>query len=210
MPSPSSRARLVVAGIAAFWLGTLVAGALAPGYSVREDYISSLAGRGSEVAWIGITTLAVLGTTHLVAATVEAQRGGGPRDAAESRVVAVPLALAGLAGLTVAAFRTGCPGGAAGCGVTPDGATPDLADTVHGLAVVGYEIALLTAMVAVAVRLARSRPTMAALTVLAGVASVLLALQIGGEASGLWQRGWLVVNTGWLVWLALRSTPGGT
>lgn len=178
----------VLAGVAAFWLGTLVAGALAPGYSIRDDYISSLAGRGSPVAVLGIAALIALAAAHLAAALAST----GP--------VRVALAVAGLAGLVVAAFRTGCPGGAAGCGFRP-GVRPDLADTVHGLAVLGYQLALVLAMLLVAARLLRSRPVAAAGTLLAVAASVSLALQIGGADTGWWQRAWLLVNTGWLVWL---------
>jgi hypothetical protein len=175
--------------------GTLVAGALAPGYSARADYISSLAGRGSQVAVLGIAALAALGLAHLTAAA--ALRGA----------VGVPLALAGLAGLTVAAFRTGCPGGAAGCGFAGNDGPADLADAVHGLAVVAYEVALLAAMAAVLVGALRARrPGWAAVTALAAAASVLLLLEVGGAEKGWWQRGWLVVNTGWLVLLlAVRS-----
>jgi Protein of unknown function (DUF998) len=193
LPGTDRRGWPVLAGIAAFWLGTIVAGALAPGYSARADYISSLAGRGSEVAGFGIANLLVLGSTHLLAAFVV--RGA----------VRVPLALAGLAGLTVAAFRTSCPGGAAGCGFEPGAAPPDLADAVHGLAVIGYELALVAAMLTAAVRLARARPALAAGAALAAVVSVALALQIGGADNGWWQRAWLVVNTGWLAWLGLAS-----
>jgi Protein of unknown function (DUF998) len=195
LPRTDRRGRLVAAGIAAFWLGTIAAGALAPGYSARTDYISSLAGRGSEVAAFGIANLALLGSTHLVAAFVV--RGA----------VRVPLALAGLAGLTVAAFRTDCPGGAAGCGFEPGAAPPDLADTVHGLAVIAYELALVAAMLTLAVRLARTRPLIAAAAVLVAVVSIALALQIGGADNGWWQRAWLVVNTGWLVWLCGSGPP---
>ena len=43
------RARWTVVGaLAVFWAGTAVAGALAPGYSARGDFVSSLAGRGSD------------------------------------------------------------------------------------------------------------------------------------------------------------------
>lgn len=183
---------LAVGAVALFWVGTLVAGALATGYSARADYVSSLAGRGSSVAVLGIGAIAALGLAHLAAAA--ALRG----------VVAVPLVLAGLAGLTIAAFRTGCPLGAAGCGSGANDAPPDVADTVHVLAVVGYEIALVAAMAVVAVRVARERPAAAALTVAAAAASVALALNIDGPDLGLWQRAWLAVNTGWLVVAALR------
>ncbi len=181
-------------GVALFWIGTLVSGALAPGYSARVDYISSLGGRGSEVAALGIVTLAVLGLTHLAAAA--AMRG----------IVGVPLVLAGIAGLAVAAFRTGCPLGAAGCGFGANDAPADLADLVHVWAVTVYEGSLVIAMVVVAVRLARSRPVVAALTVGVAVLSVVLALQIGGVDNGWWQRGWLAVNTGWLTLLMTRPT----
>ncbi len=175
------------AGIALFWIGTVVAGLLAPGYSARADYVSSLAGRGSSVALLGIAALTALGVAHLAAAA--AVRGW----------VAAPLAVAGACGLAVAWFRTACPLGAAGCGSGANDAVPDLADTVHYTAVVGYEIALVVAMLGVALRLGRARPVAAALTVAAAVASVLLALQIDGPDLGAWQRAWLIVNTGWLV-----------
>jgi hypothetical protein len=183
---------VVVAALVAFWLGTAVAGALAPGYSARADFVSSLAGRGSEVAPLGIAALLALAGAHLAAAV--AVRGR----------TAVPLALAGLCGLAVAVFRTACPLGAAGCGSGANETVPDLADSVHVHGVVGYEVALVVAMLAVAVRVARTRPAAAALTVAAAVASVVLALHIGGPHLGAWQRAWLLVNTGWLALAALR------
>lgn len=184
-------AHLAVGCVALFWIGTFVAGALAPGYSVREDYISSLAGRGSEVAVLGVATLLVIALAHLAAAA--AVRGA----------VGVPLALAGVAGLVVASFRIACPGGAAGCSLGGNGAVPDLADLTHGWAVVGYEVALVAAMAAVAAQLVRTRPVAAALTVGVAVLSAVIALRIGAVDGdrGWWERGWLVVNTGWLVLL---------
>ena len=136
---------------------------------------------------LGITALAVLGLAHLAAAA--SVRG----------TVAIPLALAGVAGLIVAAFRVGCPGGAAGCSFGANDPPADLADMVHGFAVGGYEIALVVAMVVVTVRGDRrwSR-VFRVLTVVAAVASLLLLLQTGGADNGWWQRGWLIVNTGWL------------
>ena len=58
-------------------------------------------------------------------------------------------------------------------------------------------------MVTVAVGQLRARPAVAAGAALAAVVSIALALQIGGADNGWWQRAWLVVNTGWLVWLCL-------
>lgn len=187
--------RAAVAGVVLFWLGALVAGALASGYSLRADYISSLAGRGSEVAVLGIAALAVLGLAHLAAAAVLRR----------SLPVAGPLAVAGLAGLTVSAFRTGCPTGAAGCGFGANDAPAVLADIVHVEAVVGYEIALVVAMVAVVLGATGRSAALRALTAVAAVGSPLLLLQVGGADSGLWQRAWLVVNTGWLLLLVVRA-----
>jgi urea transporter len=117
------------------------------------------------------------------------------------------LVLAGLAGLTVAGFRTNCPAGAAGCGSAGNDPPADLAQLTHGYAVVTYEIAIVVAMLIVAGGLfARHRPALAALTVAIAALSVLLALQIGGSDTGWWQRGWLLVNTGWLVALVLTTT----
>jgi hypothetical protein len=73
--------------------------------------------------------------------------------------------------------------------------------------VVTYEIAIVVAMLIVAGGLfARHQPALAALTVAIAALSVLLALQIGGSDTGWWQRGWLLVNTGWLVALVLTTT----
>ena len=190
---------VAVGALALFWLGTVLAGALAPGYAARADYVSSLAGRGSEVAPLGIAALTALALAHLAGAVALV---GGPR--AVRWTASGALAAAGACGLVVAAFRTGCPLGAAGCGTAPNDAPADIADVAHLLGVVGYEIALVVAMVAVAVRYRRRWP--AVLTAAAAVASVVLALRIGGPDLGLDQRLWLAVNTGWLA--ALVLTPG--
>jgi hypothetical protein len=170
-------------GVALFWLGTVDAGSAAPGYSARADYVSSLAGRGSEVAAAGIAALVALALAHLAAAV--AARGAAR----------VALAAAGACGLVVAGFRTGCPLGAAGCGTAPDDAPGDVADALHVAGVVGYEAAVVLAMVALAVRW---RGWAGALTAVAAVASVALALRIGGPDPGLDQRLWLAVTTGWV------------
>lgn len=166
-----------------FWAGTVVGGALAPGYSMTADYVSSLAGRGSTVAPIGIAAIALLGLAHLPAA-----RGA----------LAVPLGLAGVAGLTVTAFRTACPLGAAGCGTAPN-TVADLLGAVHVLAVVGYEVAIVAAMAILAITRRRDDKSFALLSAVAAVLSLVLLLNTGGAFTGLWQRGWLLVNTGWLV-----------
>ena len=182
-----------VAGLALFWLGTVVAGAAAPGYSARADYVSSLAGRGSQVAVVGIAALVVLALAHVAA--------GVAVSGALSRAPGAALVVAGGCGLVVAAFRTGCPLGAAGCGTAPNDAAADVADTLHVAGVVGDEVALVVAMARVARALGRGRP--AALTAAAAVASAVLALRIGGPDLGLDQRLWLAVNTGWVAAVAV-------
>jgi hypothetical protein len=183
----------VVAGVLLFWAGTLVAGSVAANYSLRADYVSSLAGRGSSVGALGVAALLALALAHLVAAAAVRGRVGAS------------LALAGIAGLAVAAFRTGCPLGAAGCGWPPNDAPTDLADSVHGYGVVAYEAAFVVAMVLVAAGAGRWTTSFRVLTAVAAVASIVLVLQTGGDAAGAWQRAWLAVNTAWLVTVALRA-----
>ena len=178
-------------GVGLFWIGTVVGGALVPGYDPTRDYVSSLAGRGSAVAPIGIAAIALLGLAHLAAA-----RGA----------LTVPLGLAGAAGLMIAAFRTACPLGAAGCGTAPNTA-PDLSSTVHGLAVAGYEVAIVAAMLLVAITRRRDEKVFALVSVLVAVVSVVLLLNTGGAFNGLWQRGWLLVNTGWLIAVSRTRAP---
>ncbi len=170
-------------GVALFWLGTVLAAAGAPGYSARADYVSSLAGRGSEAAGAGIAALVVLASAHLAAAV--AVRGAA----------GAALAAAGACGLVVAAFRTGCPLGAAGCGTAPNDAPADLADALHVVGVVGYEVAAVSAMLALAVRW---RGRAGALTAVVAVGSAALALRVGGADAGLDQRLWLALTTGWV------------
>jgi hypothetical protein len=182
--------KIALTGVVLFWGDSLVAGSLAPGYDLTSDYVSSLAGRGSAVAPIGILAIACLGLAHLLAAATV--RGA----------VAVPLVLAGVAGLTVASFRTACPLGAAGCGTAPNTAA-DLPGTVHVLAVGVYEVATVVAMLLFAFSRHRDEKAFALVGIVAAAASVLLLLQTGAAYNGLWQRGWLLVNTGWLVALLL-------
>lgn len=197
MPTHRTARPLAIVSVACvllFWICALLAGALTTGYSLRDDYISSLAGRGSAVAVLGIIALTLLGAAHLAAAA--AVRGP----------VGIALGVAGLAGLTVAAFRTNCPAGAAGCGWKGNDPPADGAQLTHGYAVVVYEIAIVAAMLIVATQLSKTRPPIAVASVAIAVISVLLALQIGGPDTGWWQRGWLLLNTGWLVGFVLTAT----
>lgn len=184
-------------GVALFWVGTVVAGALAEGYSARDDVVSSLAGRGSSVAGLGIASILSLAVAHLAAAPVLVW-------VHRFRLGAGLLLAAAAATVMIAVFRVSCGSGAAACG--QGRSEDDAADLVHGLAVVAYELLIVAAMVAVAVRAARrsSWPTswprwLAALSVAAAVGSVLLLLRTDGTDPGLWQRLWVATNLGWLL-----------
>ncbi len=197
----------MVLGIALFWVGVFTAGALADGYSAREDFISSLAGRGSEVAPIGIAALLANAVAHLAAAAAVLRRW-------KSRLCAILLACAGAAVVVIAVARVSCPGGPAGCG-EEGGARSDVLDLIHGLAVGTYEIFILAAMGAVAVTVWRraqaGRPRwLAPLSLVFAVASVVLLARTGDQDPGLWQRLWVASNLTWLLlvaWLATRGRP---
>jgi len=188
-------------GVALFWVGTVVAGALAEGYSARDDVVSSLAGRGSSVAGLGIASILSLAVAHLAAAPVLVW-------VHRFRLGAGLLLAAAAATVMIAVFRVSCGSGAAACG--QGRSEDDAADLVHGLAVVAYELLIVAAMIAVAVRAARgsSEPPswlppwprwMAALSVVAALGSVALLLRTYGTDPGLWQRLWVATNLGWLL-----------
>lgn len=197
MRASALSARLAVAGVAGFWGLAFLAAALVPGYSLRADYTSSLAGRGSSVAVLGVTALGVLALGHVAAAVAVADR---------SRAVAGWVALAALGGFVSAGFGTACPLGAPGCGFGANDAPPDLLDRLHVLGVGIYQGALLAAMAAVVIGTVRARRWpgwLAAAAVVAAPASLLLLAPVGGPDTGTWQRAWLVVTTGWLLLLVL-------
>lgn len=184
----------VTLGIVVFWAGVALAGQTAAGYSARTDVISSLAGRGSSVATLGVVAILVLVPVHLAAAWTL-------RQVHRSRLA--PRLLVAGAGATalIAVFRVSCPSGAAGCDQEPTGA--DLVDLGHGFAVVAYALVIVAAMGSVAVRAGRgssSWPRWTALvSAVAAVGSLLLVARTGGSDAGMWQRLWVGSNLGWLL-----------
>ena len=191
--------------VAFFWIGITAAGSMAEGYSARDDFISSLAGRGSSVAVLGVASILMLAPAHLAGARVLAL-AHGPRNGAGL------LLAAAVATTFIAGFRVSCPSWAAGCGEVP--AEVDAADLVHRLAVAAYELAILAAMVAVAARAARKSSAwprwMAVVSVAAALGSVALLVRTGGDEAGLWQRLWVGTNLGWLLmvtWTGQVRTP---
>lgn len=200
-------ARVVaVGGVLLFWLGVFGAGAVVSGYSAREDYISSLASRGSPVAVLGVGALLASAIAHL--ATALAVSG-----AWRSRSCAACLAGAALASAAVAGFRISCPGGPARCSLTGTGAG-DWVDAAHTWAVGAYEVCIVAAMLTLAVWTLRRAPALPPWLGFASagsaVGSVLLLAQSSGDHVGMWQRLWLVNNLGWLLVVALVATSRET
>lgn len=197
-------ARVVaVGGVLLFWFGVVVAGALVDGYSAREDYISSLASRGSPVAILGIGALLASAVAH--AATARAVLA-----AWRYRLAAAFIGAAAVTTTVVAVFRISCPSGPAGCALT-DSRAGDWVDTVHGLGVVAYEIAILAAMLAMGVRGLRATSvspprSLGAASLVFAAGSVLLISQTTGDHVGIWQRLWLADNLGWLLVVAWAAT----
>lgn len=181
-----------------FWVGVFWAGAIADGYSAREDFISSLAARGSPVAGIGISALLASAVAHLAA-------GRAVLVGWRSRLGAWSLFAAWLAGTSVAAFRQSCPGGPADC--TPVG---DWVDGVHRAGVGAYEVFALAAMLTLAVGALRGPSPwprwLGLISLAAAVGSLVLLAQTNGSQPGLWQRLWLADNHAWLLLVAATAT----
>lgn len=109
---------VVLGALVVFWLGLFITAGLADGYSSGQDYISSLASRGSSVWPLGELVLLVFATAHVAAAVLV-------RLIWSSRVLAPILLFAGGAVVAIATFRSSCPGGEAGCDLGPAVTTDD-------------------------------------------------------------------------------------
>ena len=203
----SRGARVVsLLGVLVFWAGVFAAGALVDGYSAREDYISSLASRGSAVAVLGIGAILANAAAHLATsrAVLTAWR---------SRLCASFLFGAAVAIIFVAVFRSSCPDGPAGCALT-ETPTGDWVEAVHGGSVGVYELFTLAAMLTLAVGAMRRTsvwPRWLGFVSLAfAVGSVILVGLTGGDHLGMWQRMWFANNLAWLlivVWAATGARP---
>ena len=194
---PGRLRRAVVGAVGAFWALVLVAGSVNPGYAPTRDYISALASRGADHAWLGVAALVVLPLAHLGVAAILRRR---------APVVAAGLAAAVVAGLVAASMRISCPGGAARCSVAGQVRRTDWLDVVHGKAVATYGVVMVAVLVAMAVTAwRRARALAVASAVLAPVSGLLLLASAGGAHPGAPQRLWLLANTGWLVAVAVRE-----
>jgi hypothetical protein len=191
-----------ILGVLLFWAGVFGAGALVSGYSAREDYVSSLAGRGSPVAVLCIGALEANAAAHLATsrAVLTAWR---------SRLCASFIFAAAVAITVVAVFRQSCPDGPAGCALT-DTPTGDWVDAVHGASVGVYELFTLAAMLTLAVGALR-RPSawpqwLGWVSLAFAAGSVILAGLTSGDHLGMWQRIWFANNLAWLLIVAWAAT----
>lgn len=196
-------ARVVaVLGVLLFWVGILGAGTLVDGYSARADYISSLAGRGSPVAALGIGAMLCSAVAHLAAARAVLH-------AWSSRVCASFLLGAAMATVVVAAFRSSCPDGPAGCALA-EAPAGDWISAVHGAGVGAYELFTLAAMLTLSAGGLRGRTEwprwLGWASMAMAVGSVLLLGQTDGDHLGLWQRIWVANNLAWLLVVACVAT----
>ena len=193
---------MAVVGLLVFWAAVFGAGGLVNGYSAREDYISSLASRGSPVAAVGIGALLANAAAHL--ATALAVLSGW-----RARVCAVFLVGAGVAMMSVAVFRQSCPDGPPRCGLG-DAPAADWVDVVHGASVGVYQLFTLAAMLTLTARALRrssAPPRWLGWVSLAFAAgSMALISQTVGDHIGMWQRLWLANNLAWLLLVAWTAT----
>ncbi len=185
---------VVLLGCAVFWACALIGGAVNPGYDQSRDFLSALAGRGSEAAWLGIIGILGFAVACGAAALIWLRR---------NQVVAGALVVAAVGCLVGGFARLACPQGAAQCHIE-DGMPNTLQDTVHVTGIATFEAGMLGAMLAASVVLARRVAESPARVLVIGsvVAAVggLVALQaMTGAAPGGPQRVWALLNTGWLV-----------
>ena len=204
--TPRRAGALAAVGVLLFWVGVFGAGALVDGYSAREDFISSLASRGSSVAVLGIATF-------LASAGAHAATSWAVFRAWRSWLLAGLLMLAALATLSVAAFRSSCPDGPAGCSLDQS-SSADWVEGVHGISVAFYELFVLLAMLTLAIGALRKSSRwprwLGVASLVFAVGSLMLIAQTDGDHFGFWQRLWLANNLAWLLLVAWAARGPGS
>lgn len=182
----------------AFALLVIIAASVNPGYLHARDYVSYLASRGADHAWIGMLALATFSGAH--ALTGRFWWGITP-------VVWAPLLVCSFFGVITALSRVSCPGGAAGCARRSQGSSPDVWDHLHGLSVGAYELSFVVAAICAGVVLARGhRRGPGTLLLVVAVLSALAFRAIHEPTPGVEQRLWLAVNALGLVAMARFAT----
>jgi hypothetical protein len=191
---------LVLAGLAIFWVALLVAGSLSPGYSHRRDYISSLAGRGVEHAWVGIVAIVAIALTGVGTALLVRP---------VSRAGALAFLGAGAGYIVVAFARIDCGNGAAACGLGGRFDVQGATQVTHWTAAVLATVLILAGLTLVGARLLRMHRRFAAtLTFLAAAVTLFALVATGGQSPGTVQRLWVLVMTCWCIGSIALVTPG--
>lgn len=177
---------MTLGALLGFALLVLIGGAINSGYEHSRDYVSSLASRGADQAWIGMLAIASFAAAHAVAAL---------RWRRTARIVFATLLACSVLLLVLALARASCPGGAARCSLPGTPSVTDLGDTIHGLSVGIYVITFVLAIIcAGAVLLRRHRRGHGAAMLVLAVMSILAAGQLDERTPGAEQRIWFAVN----------------
>ncbi len=130
----------------AFALLVVIGGSVNSGYEHGRDYISSLASRGADQAWIGVLAIACYAAAHLVAAQSWRHT---------SRIAWASFLVCSILLLALALARASCPRGAAGCALPGTETPTDVGDMIHGLSVGIYVLTFVVAMICSGVVLLR-------------------------------------------------------
>ena len=167
-----------------------------PSYDPAQDYLSALAATGAaEPVW---------GLLMFASATVAVLAAAWHVRSALLLAAAAALAASGV-------FRVDCPSGAAGCNAGPLVVDPSVTGHVHAAAVVGYQLLLSAALLAVALVDHRAGRRGWAVAALAGaLVPLLLALDPLPLEPGLSQRLWVVSGQAVLLMLAFWPTGRAT
>jgi hypothetical protein len=192
-------ALIAVWGIVAFVVLDIAAILLADeAYSAREDYVSSLAGRGSSVWVVEVAALACFAAAHIALGLFLLRSW-------RLRVAGTAVMVSGLIIGVAAVVRAGCPQGEAGCAFAGN-YDEDAISSLHGMAAGVYMLAMTLAMLLAAVSSYRAHGLrrwvlLAALplAVLAWYALTQMEASGANGDTGLWERVWLGCNAAWIL-----------
>jgi hypothetical membrane protein len=187
----------VLACLAFFWIGMLLAATQNPSYSLVRDYVSTLAAHGAEHAWLGVLAISAAGAGIGAAALLLRPL---------SRIAAAAAAGSGICVLVVAFTQLDCPNGAAGCGLGGRFDVSGFHEVTHSLALTVSATLLVCAMVATGIALwrhGRSIPAVATLAAATATAAAFLAT--GGDSPGWIERLGIAVATVWLSAMAIAA-----
>lgn len=203
--NPSIPARLfaglTIATVLAFLLLDVTASQFATeGYTMKRDYVSSLAARGSTVGLLGGLCLAFYALSHLLAGVVMLITW-------RTKVAGSFLVLAAVLFGLVVLFRADCTGGEVGCGLVERGPA-GLETGMHGVMAGTYALVMFVTMLMAAVSAFWERGA----TRVAGLIGLPLfwlafsgigAMNKSANATGAWERLWLYSSVAWLVAIAV-------